>query len=134
MGLSTRLARSAQGWNTAMVASGDFTHGANFAGRINAVGYDWQKAGENIATGFPTPAEAVTAWMASTGHCRNILDPSFRDMGTGETPARVGTWSSIPATWTQDFGLRMSQSPLSAKKGPQSGCPYSSAAAHSAAR
>jgi uncharacterized protein YkwD len=134
MGLSFRLGRSAQKWNTAMVASGNFTHGANFAGRISAVGYNWQRAGENIATGFATPAKAVIAWMASTDHCRNILDPSFRNMGTGETPARVGTWSTEPATWTQDFGLRMSQSALSAKHGPQNGCPYASGMAHSASR
>jgi uncharacterized protein YkwD len=67
----------------------------------------------------------VAAWMASPGHCQNILDPAFRNVGTGERPAAVGDWASGPATWTQDFGLKMSQSPPSSDQGPASGCPYS---------
>ena len=124
LGVSAKLNRSAQGWNQWMVSTGNFTHGSDFASRISAVGYDWQTAGENIATGFATPRSVVNAWMASADHCRNILDPSFRDVGTGVTPAAVGTWASRPSTWTQDFGLLMSQSPPSGKTGPQTGCPY----------
>jgi uncharacterized protein YkwD len=63
--VSIKLNHSAQGWNQAMVASGNFTHGNDFAGRISAVGYNWQTAGENIATGFDTPRSVVKAWMAS---------------------------------------------------------------------
>jgi uncharacterized protein YkwD len=121
---SIELDRSAQNWNQWMVATGNFTHGSNFAGRISAVGYDWQTAGENIATGFVTPRDAVSAWMASPDHCRNILDPSFRDIGTGVTAAAVGTWASQPSTWTNDFGLLMSQNAPSGNTGPQNGCPY----------
>ncbi|HTX32064.1 MAG TPA: CAP domain-containing protein [Solirubrobacteraceae bacterium] len=122
--VSTKLNRSAQNWNDWMVGSGQFTHGNNFAGRISAVGYDWQTAGENIATGFPTPRTAVQAWMASPDHCRNILDPSFRDIGTGVTDAAVGNWATQPSTWTNDFGLLMSQNAPSHNSGPQAGCPY----------
>jgi uncharacterized protein YkwD len=121
---SARLNRSAQSWNDWMVGSGQFTHGNNFAGRISAVGYNWQTAGENIATGFATPRSAVQAWMASPDHCRNILDPNFRDIGTGLSPAAVGNWATQPSTWTNDFGLLMSQNPPSHNSGPQSGCPY----------
>jgi uncharacterized protein YkwD len=121
---SAELDRSAQNWNRWMVATGNFTHGSNFAGRISAVGYDWQTAGENIATGFATPRQVVAAWMASPDHCRNILDPSFRDIGTGITAAAVGSWASQPSTWTNDFGLTMSQSAPSGNTGPQNGCPY----------
>jgi uncharacterized protein YkwD len=122
--VSTKLTRSAQNWNQWMVGSGQFTHGNNFAGRISAVGYDWQTAGENIATGFATPRSVVAAWMASPDHCRNILDPNFRDVGTGMSPAAVGTWATQPSTWTQDFGLLMSQNAPSHNTGPQNGCPY----------
>jgi uncharacterized protein YkwD len=120
---SSRLNRSAQRWTEAMVTSGDFDHG-DFTRRFDAVHYDWQSAGENIATGYPTPRRAVAAWMASSEHCRNILDPSFRDIGTGERPAPVRGWATRPATWTQDFGLQMSQSALSGDQGPARGCPY----------
>jgi uncharacterized protein YkwD len=121
---SARLNRSAQNWNQWMVATGNFTHGSDFAARISAVGYDWQTAGENIATGFVTPRDVVNAWMASPDHCRNILDPTFRNVGTGVSPAAVGTWATQPSTWTQDFGLLMSQNAPSGNSGPQNGCPY----------
>jgi uncharacterized protein YkwD len=122
--VSAKLNQSAQNWNQWMVSTGNFTHGSNFAGRISAVGYNWQTAGENIATGFATPREVVAAWMASPDHCRNILDPSFRNIGTGVSPAAVGGFASQPSTWTNDFGLLMSQNPPSGNTGPQNGCPY----------
>lgn len=122
--VSSKLDTSAQNWNQWMVSTGDFTHGSNFAGRISAVGYDWQTAGENIATGFATPSQVVAAWMASPDHCRNILNPSFRDIGTGVTPAAVGTWATQPSTWTNDFGLLMTQNPPSSNTAAQNGCPY----------
>jgi uncharacterized protein YkwD len=122
--VASRLNQVALNWTNVMLSTGDFTHGSNFAGRVSASGYNWQMAGENIATGYLTPAQAVSAWMASAGHCQNILNPSFRNFGTGEAPAPVGDWASGPATWTQDFGLLMSQSPLSGNQGPANGCPY----------
>lgn len=123
---SPALNRAAQGWTDAMVASGNFTHGPGdaFATRISAAGYSWQAAGENIATGYPTPRSVVEAWMASADHCRNIMDPSFRNVGTGVSPHPVGPFASGPATWTEDFGLLENQSPLSGNHGPQNGCPY----------
>ncbi len=116
------LDRSAQGWTNVMVDTGRFTHGADFAGRISSAGYVWASAGENIATGFQTPAEVVKAWMASLDHCQNILDPTFSDVGTGLSTHRLGQYS--PATWTQDFGLWMGHRPPSGNHGPQNGCPY----------
>ena len=124
--VSPQLNSSAQAWTSVMVASGNFSHGPGtaFASRISAAGYDWRVAGENIATGYPTPSAVVSAWMASSDHCRNVLDPSFRNVGTGEVPAAVGAASTDPATWTQDFGLRASQSPLPGNTRPENGCPY----------
>jgi uncharacterized protein YkwD len=124
--VSPLLNHSAQAWTDVMVATGNFTHGPGnaFALRISAAGYDWQAAAENIATGYPSPRAVVSAWMASPDHCRNILGPSFRDVGTGESPHSVGSFSSGPATWTQDFGLPAGLSAASGNRGPQSGCPY----------
>jgi hypothetical protein len=62
--------------------------------------------------------------MASAVHCQNILDPSFADVGTGETPQGVSTEHSGPATWTQDFGLNANEAAPSNNSGPQQGCPY----------
>jgi uncharacterized protein YkwD len=119
-----RLDRSAQGWTNEMVTHRDFTHGADFASRISAVGFDWSSVAENIAAGYQTPAAVVHAWMQSTGHCQNILSPVYRMVGTGVSTG--GTSAQANGTWTQDFGLWMGQHAASASYGPAEGCPYSS--------
>jgi uncharacterized protein YkwD len=118
------LDHSAQSWTNSMVASGQFTHGVNFADRITSAGFVWSSAGENIATGFQTPREVVRAWMASTDHCHNILDPTYSDVGTGVSAHPVGRFASGPSTWTQDFGLWTGHSAPSNNFGPSNGCPY----------
>jgi uncharacterized protein YkwD len=121
---SSLLDRSAQGWSDTMVATRQFTHGFNFAGRISAVGFAWSTAGENIATGFATPRTVVNAWMASTGHCQNILNPTFSSVGTGVVNRVVGGFASQGATWTEDFALPLGHRPPSGNVGPMDGCPY----------
>ncbi len=121
---SRRLNRSAQKWTDHMVATGAFSHGSDFGARITATGYHWRTAGENIATGFPTPRAVVRAWMASQGHCENILDPSFRDLGVGISRHPVGRYASRPSTWTQDFGLPANRGVPSHNQRPARGCPY----------
>jgi uncharacterized protein YkwD len=121
---SARLDRSAQGWTNAMVDHNFFSHGANFAGRISAVGFNWSSAGENIATGYSTPRQVVNGWMASVGHCQNILNPSFRDVGTGVRWRGLRGYGTGPGTWTEDFALPMGQRGMSGNYGPMHGCPY----------
>ena len=121
---SGELDRSAQGWTNSMVFAQGFTHGSDFAARISAVGFRWASVGENIATGFLTPAAVVRAWMASTGHCQNILNPTFRDVGAGFDHRSILGLRSAPGTWTTDFGLPLGQGAASGNWGPASGCPY----------
>jgi uncharacterized protein YkwD len=121
---SHELDRSAQGWTNAMVYDRAFTHGGDFAARISAVGFRWSSVGENIATGYVTPAAVVRAWMASTGHCQNILNPTFRFVGAGFDDRRILGFSSLPGTWTTDFGLPLGQGADSGNWGPARGCPY----------
>jgi uncharacterized protein YkwD len=120
----SQLQRSAQNWTNTMVVQNTFTHGAAFWNRIQAAGYDWQAAGENIATGFATPQDVVNGWMGSTGHCRNILNPQYVSVGTGVLGRPVPSAASDAATWTQDFGLTMNQNAPSHNWGPANGCPY----------
>jgi uncharacterized protein YkwD len=121
---SALLDRSAQRWTNEMIASDVFSHGTNFAGRISAAGYAWRAAGENIATGFPTPRSVVRAWMASTGHCQNILNPTYDNVGTGVNRHVVRGWATGSGSWTQDFALSAFKSPPSGNWGPANGCPY----------
>jgi uncharacterized protein YkwD len=120
---NARLNRSAQGWTNEMVRARAFSHGSNFSARISAVGFNWSMVGENIAAGYDTPASVVHAWMASPDHCRNILSPSFLDVGTGVSQGSVAGAGS-PGTWTQDFGLPMGAHQPSGNTGPANGCPY----------
>ncbi len=34
-------------------------------------------------------------WMSSPGHCKNIMEPKFTDLGVGFV---------APNSWTQNFG------------------------------
>jgi uncharacterized protein YkwD len=117
-----RLDRSAQAWTTDMVNHTNFSHGADFSARISAVGFDWSNAAENIATGFSTPTSVVNGWMASTGHCQNILSPVYREVGTGISHRAVTGSANTGGTWTQDFALQMGQHPASNNWGPANSC------------
>jgi uncharacterized protein YkwD len=118
------LDTSAQLWTDTMVVTQVFSHGTNFTQRLANVGYDWSNAGENIATGYETPDDAIAAWMASTGHCQNILNPDYADIGVGVNPSPVGTNVADAATWTQDFGLTMTAPYPSSNTAPMNACPY----------
>ena len=119
---SRKLDRSAQRWTNTMVGGDDFSHGVAFMDRISAVGFNWENVAENIATGYPTPAAVVHAWMRSPGHCANILNPIYREVGTGVDNGRIRGSSTTAGTWTQDFGRRMGQRALSGNFGPAEGC------------
>lgn len=120
---NARLERSAQGWTEFMVSHDEFTHGSNFPSRITATGFHWSAVAENIATGFATPSSVVSAWMASPGHCRNILTPTFAFTGIGMTAAGVSGFGAR-GTWTEDFGLRVRQRAPSHNWGAADACPY----------
>lgn len=49
--------------------------------RIARLGYKWMTYGENVCEGYPTPEEAVKAWLSSRDHCENIMNPGFREAG-----------------------------------------------------
>lgn len=51
--------------------------------RISRAGYQFSTWGENVAAGYRTPAAVMEGWMNSSGHCRNILNPAFTEMGVG---------------------------------------------------
>jgi uncharacterized protein YkwD len=120
---SSRLSQAAQHWSDTLVTIDAFTHG-NFAGRILAAGVNFRFAGENIGTGQATPSQIVSAWMASTDHCRNILDPDFSELGLGMSAHPVIGFATGPATWTADFALPFGHRPPARNWAPANGCPY----------
>ena len=71
-------------------------NGSSPGDRIRNAGYNWRAYGENIAKGYTSEQAVVNAWIASVGHCENIMNPSFHEMGA----ARVNAY------WVQEFGSR----------------------------
>jgi uncharacterized protein YkwD len=70
--------------------------------RITAAGYDWATYGENIAAGYPSVQAVVDAWFASDGHCANLMNGDFRDIGVA-CVASAGT-SRYANYWTMELG------------------------------
>lgn len=50
---------------------------------LKNIGITYSFAGENIAWGFDSASDVVTAWMNSSGHRANILKSAFMHMGVG---------------------------------------------------
>ena len=58
------------------------------ADRVRAVGYQEKLVGENIAYGPKSPEEVVQGWLDSPGHCENIMDARFAEMGLAYAPGQ----------------------------------------------
>jgi uncharacterized protein YkwD len=68
--------------------------------RVLRAGYRSRLTGENIALGPESAEEVVAGWLDSPGHCANIMEPGFRDIGVGlATGAKRGQ-----IYWVQNFG------------------------------
>lgn len=83
--LSETLAGVAFGHADDMAKHNYFEHedltGRSPADRVRAVGYQEKLVGENIAYGPKSAEEVVQGWLDSPGHCENIMDPRFAEMG-----------------------------------------------------
>jgi len=73
--------------------------------RMSAAGYSGRLMGENIAKGQQSPAEVVDGWMNSPGHCTNIMNDGFSDIGIGYWEGEAESqWFNGNKLWTQNFG------------------------------
>jgi hypothetical protein len=55
--------------------------GSTPAQRVARAGYQWAEVGENVAAGQETPDDVMARWLASAGHCANIMNAKFTEMG-----------------------------------------------------
>jgi uncharacterized protein YkwD len=103
--LSGTLGGVALGHATDMAVHDYFEHqdraGQSPADRVRAVGYHEKRVGENIAYGPESVEEVVRGWLDSPGHCQNIMDPRFAEMGialaTGRAARRGRFWVQVLA-------------------------------------
>jgi uncharacterized protein YkwD len=98
--------------NAALAHSADmarqryFSHigkdGRAVADRALQAGYRWRRVGENIASGLDSAEEAVSGWLSSPGHCANIMNRDFTEMGAAYAISSSREVARI--YWTQVFG------------------------------
>jgi len=109
LSLSELLSRVAAGHSQTMGARDTLAHddadGSTPADRVRRGGYDARIVGENVASGVPTAAAVVAGWLASPGHCANIMDARFAEMGVAYM---VAPRSGGAIYWTQLFATRRS--------------------------
>lgn len=81
-----------------MSSNNYFSHtsqdGRTLETRINAEGYSWSMLGENIAMGQNSEQQVMDGWIKSSGHCKNIMNAGFTEVGFGRDKNY----------WTQNFG------------------------------
>ncbi len=94
LALSGTLGNVALGHAADMAEHDYFEHrdlnGESPADRVRAVGYREKLVGENIAYGPKSVEEVVQGWLDSPGHCENIMDPRFAEMGIANAAGRSG--------------------------------------------
>ena len=100
------LVQAAAAHSDDMVAHNLFSHTgsdrSSLGARATAAGYVWSGLGENIAAGQATAADVVDGWMKSDGHCANLMNANFRNIGVACVAGNAGT--TYRTYWTQDFG------------------------------
>jgi len=92
--LSATLDEVALGHASDMAVHNYFEHvdpaGRTPADRVRAVGYPEKLVGENIAYGPQSVEEVVKGWLDSPGHCENIMDARFAEMGVAYAAGQAG--------------------------------------------
>jgi len=95
-----KLEEAATNHSADMYKNDFFSHespkGSTLSTRLQNVEYNYSTAGENIAYGHTSEQQVIEAWLKSQGHCANIMNGSFKEMGVG----RVGNY------WTLNFGTQ----------------------------
>ena len=103
LSFNDRLRRSARSHAEDMAEQQYFSHdskdGRSPFDRMREAGYRGCAMGENIAAGQPTPASVMDDWIHSPGHCANILQPGFKQLGVGYYERTDGQ-----PIWVQNFG------------------------------
>lgn len=62
---------------------------------IGTTGYSYSYAGENLARGFVDAKSAMTAWMNSSSHRKNILNNNYTDIGVAVGQGKLNNKTTI---------------------------------------
>ncbi len=72
--------------------------GSDVAKRVSRTGYTWAKVAENLAYGTVnayTEADIVKGWLNSPGHCQNIMNPAFTEIGLSKYTDNYDFWVHV---------------------------------------
>lgn len=75
-------------------------------------GYQYQKAGENLAHGFKDSNETIIGWMNSPTHRQNLLDSSYADVGFGIANSSDFNQTGPTTVIVAMYGRSLSETPL----------------------
>ena len=104
---SALLTQSSEAHSQDMAAKNFFDHvgtgGSTLKSRVDATGYAWSLLGENIAAGYVGLDKVLAGWIASPGHCANLMNPEFNQIGLVCVPGNANTTYSN--YWTMDLAL-----------------------------
>ena len=109
--ISPELTAAARAHSQEMADHNYFDHvdlsGHRSEWRAQQAGYTGIAGWENIAAGYQTADQVVSAWYNETppndGHRRNLLNCALTEVGIGYA---TNTQSDYGSYWTQDFGER----------------------------
>lgn len=82
---NTKLELAAQDHSVDMFENNFLSHsgsdGRKVDDRLYNQHYFWRSCGENVAYGALYENEVMKEWLKSPGHCANIMNPSYTEMG-----------------------------------------------------
>jgi uncharacterized protein YkwD len=107
VGWNRKLAAAAAG-HAADMAAGDFLGhtgpgGEKLMARVDEEGYVWSHVGENVAGGHSRPEEVVAGWLKSPGHCANLMNSRFAEIGAACARNPEATYGTY---WVLVLGAR----------------------------
>lgn len=98
---------AADNHNSDMTQHDFFNHtgsdGLEASDRVTAAGYPWANVGENLAGGQTSARDVVLAWIDSPGHCANVMNRRFQNIGVG---CQSSTTNSLGTYWTAVFAAK----------------------------
>jgi uncharacterized protein YkwD len=99
---------------------------------IDAQGYQYTKAGENLAYGFSTSNATIIGWMNSPSHKANLIDTAFTEVGFGFANSAnfVGTGNEtiVVAHYAKPVSATPPPAPVAAAPAPKQSAPQAAAA------
>lgn len=85
------------------IASGFFSQ-STVGDRVKYFDYKFKGIAENIGAGQKSYKDVVDAWMKSPGHCKNIMNPLYTEIGMSK---EINNNAKYKIFWTLNLGAQL---------------------------